>query len=162
MPSQHYENKHTLIHFYIAPLTPLNLHRSIHLCLIPCNRTVIRSRSLCNRSRRRRRPRHIIRARLRHRRLRRSTRNKARTRRGDFLRAAQTKGDVNTARKRELDANLALADGEFGGARHVVKGVGRHGVVVCVVGAGGARLVWGRTVYERWEDLRRDGGIRTR
>jgi hypothetical protein len=38
---------------------------------------------------------------------------------------------------------LALAHREFGGAGHVVKGVGRHGVVVCVVGAG--------RVSKRWE-----------
>lgn len=36
---------------------------------------------------------------------------------------------------------MALADGQLGGARDVVEGVGRHGVVVCVVLAVKSRLV---------------------
>jgi hypothetical protein len=109
----------------------LNTHPGPHLIY-----HLIR-RSLRDRPRNRRRPRNIPRARLRHRRLRRALRNEATTRARNFLGATESQTNIDAAWQRQLDAKLALAHGKFGGAGDVVEGVGRHGVVVCVVFAGG-------------------------
>jgi hypothetical protein len=95
--------------------------------------TSLLRRSSRDYARRRRRPRQHRRAGLRNRRRRRPLGNETATRRRDLLGTTEADRDVDTARYRQRDVDLALADGEFGGAGDVVESVRRHGVVVCVI-----------------------------
>jgi hypothetical protein len=112
--------------FLFFSCTSLPCHLLLHCRVVP-------TRRLRNRRRRRRGPCHIPRTRLRHRRFRRPARDEARARRRDLARTAEAQRDVDSGlRLRKVD--LAL-HGEFFGAGDVVEGVGRRGVVVCIVSA---------------------------
>jgi hypothetical protein len=128
-------------HISITPLldyprpTP-SLH-TLHIATLSPNPK--QPRNLCcrlrNRARRRRRLGNVIRACPRNRRLRWSLCDKTRTSRRNLLRTTQAQANIDPAGQREVNVDLAFAHREFSGAGYIVEGVGRHGVVVCVVGA---------------------------
>jgi hypothetical protein len=115
--------------FSFYPLSPLpSAHLAISTNLLhnnrPSNRRNSSHRRRLNRARRRG-----------NRRSGRSLRNETATRTRNFLGSVESQRDVDAAWQGQVDVELAL-DGEFFRARDVVEGVGGHGVVVCVVGAG--------------------------